>query len=111
GGRVALKTILATIAGSERSILLFKREVHLARQVTHPNVCRIFDVYRHRPPRSEGGGPAPDVVLLAMELLHGETLADRLKRQGRMSTAEVLPLARQMAAALTAAHRAGVVHP
>ena len=46
--RVALKTILSHIAEDERSIVLFKREVHLARQVTHPNVCRIYDVFRHR---------------------------------------------------------------
>ena len=46
--RIALKTILSHIAADERSILLFKREVHLARQVTHPNVCRIYDVFRHR---------------------------------------------------------------
>ena len=92
-------------------MLLFKREVHLARQVTHPNVCRIFDVFRHRPPaRGRGREPAADVVFLAMELLHGETLADRLRREGRLSTADALVLARQMAAALTAAHRAGVVH-
>ena len=51
--RVALKTILSTIAENERSIALFKREVHLARQVTHPNVCRIYDVFRHRPPGAE----------------------------------------------------------
>jgi CheY-like chemotaxis protein/tetratricopeptide (TPR) repeat protein len=108
--RVALKTILSTIADDERSILLFKREVHLARQVTHPNVCRIFDVFRHRPSGVEGGGPGNDVVFLAMELLHGETLADRLRREGRMSTTELLPLVRQMAVALSAAHRAGVIH-
>ena len=46
--RIALKTILSDIAADERSIALFKREVHLARQVTHPNVCRIYDVFRHR---------------------------------------------------------------
>jgi serine/threonine-protein kinase len=45
-----------------------------------------------------------------MELLSGETLAERLHRSGRLTTAEVLPLAKQMAAALAAAHRAGVVH-
>ena len=45
-----------------------------------------------------------------MELLHGETLADRLRRDGPLSTAEILPLVEQMAAGLTAAHRAGVVH-
>jgi tetratricopeptide (TPR) repeat protein len=109
-GRVALKTILPEIADEERLIRLFKREVHLARQVTHPNVCRMYDVFRHRTPAGEGGRPpAREVVFLAMELLHGETLADRLKR-GRFSTAEALPLVRQMTAGLLAAHRVGVVH-
>jgi eukaryotic-like serine/threonine-protein kinase len=107
--RVALKTILSHIAEDERSIVLFKREVHLARQVTHPNVCRIYDVFRHRyaagPDRRSG-----DVLLLAMELLHGETLADKLRRDGRLSTVEILPLVRQMADGLAAAHRVGVVH-
>ena len=102
--RIALKTILSHIAADERSIMLFKREVHLARQVTHPNVCRIYDVFRHR------YGAGNDVVLLAMELLHGETLADKLRRDGRFSTTEMLPLVRQMADGLTAAHRVGVVH-
>jgi eukaryotic-like serine/threonine-protein kinase len=106
--RVALKTILSNIADDERSILLFKREVHLARQVTHANVCRIFDVFRHRPAGDRGR--AGEVVFLAMELLHGETLADRLARDGRLPTADVLPIMRQMAAGLAAAHRAGVVH-
>ena len=106
--RVALKTILSTIADSDRSIALFKREVHLARQVTHPNVCRIYDVFRHRPPGADGS--TQDVVFLAMELLRGETLAEKLHRDRRFPTTDVLPMARQMAAGLAAAHRAGVVH-
>ena len=107
--RVALKTILSQIAEDERSIVLFKREVHLARQVTHPNVCRIYDVFRHRF-AAGNDRPANEVVLLAMELLHGETLADKLRRDGRFATAEILPVVRQMADGLTAAHRVGVVH-
>ena len=106
--RIALKTILSHIAADERSIMLFKREVHLARQVTHPNVCRIYDVFRHR--YAAAVTMAGEVVLLAMELLHGETLADKLRRDGRFSTTEILPLVRQMADGLTAAHRVGVVH-
>ena len=86
--RVALKTILPHIASDERSIVRFKREVHLARQVTHPNVCRIYDVFRHRHPGARVGTPSDDVVFLAMELLHGETLADKLERDGRLSTGE-----------------------
>ena len=58
----------------------------------------------------EPTGRADEVVFLAMELLHGETLADKLQRDGRFSTAELLPVVRQMAAGLTAAHRVGVVH-
>ena len=88
----------------------FKREVHLARQVTHPNVCRIYDVFRHQHAAAGAGKPADEVVFLAMELLHGETLADKLWRDGPFSTAEILPVVRQMAAGLTAAHRVGVVH-
>ena len=70
---------------------------------------------RRVPPQAAGRPPGPrsrpaDVMFLAMELLHGETLADRLRREGRLSTADALVLARQMASALTAAHRAGVVH-
>ena len=107
--RIALKTILSHIAADERSILLFKREVHLARQVTHANVCRIYDVFRHRY-AAAGDRLAGEVVVLAMELLHGETLADKLRRDGRLSSAEILPVVRQMAAGLTAAHRVGVVH-
>ena len=108
--RVALKTILSHIARDERSIVRFKREVHLARQVTHPNVCRIYDVFRHKHAAAGAGKPADEVVFLAMELLQGETLADKLWRDGPFSTAEILPVVRQMAAGLTAAHGVGVVH-
>jgi serine/threonine protein kinase/DNA-binding NarL/FixJ family response regulator/Tfp pilus assembly protein PilF len=106
--RVALKTILSSIANDERSILLFMREVHLARQVTHVNVCRIFDVFRHR--RTGEKGHSGEAVFLAMELLHGDTLSDRLAQDGRLSTTDALPIVRQMAAGLAAAHRVGVVH-
>jgi serine/threonine protein kinase/CheY-like chemotaxis protein len=107
--RIALKTILSHISDDERSIQMFKGEVHLARQVTHPNVCRIYDVFRHRYTAS-ADRPASEVVFLSMELLHGETLADRLRREGRLTTQESLPVVRQMAAGLTAAHRVGIVH-
>ena len=47
GERVALKTIRPDVADDQRSMERFQREVHLARSVTHPNVCRIFDVFHH----------------------------------------------------------------
>jgi len=101
---VALKTIKPHIARDEAAIARFKREALLARQVTHPNICRIFDLFRHQPT-----GPNTGVTIVTMELLTGQTLSDRLQR-GPMSTREALPLVVQMAAALDAAHRAGVVH-
>jgi tetratricopeptide (TPR) repeat protein/tRNA A-37 threonylcarbamoyl transferase component Bud32/TolB-like protein len=97
--RVALKTMRSEVAKDQVTIERFRREIQLARKVTHPNVCRIFDVAFH-------GG----LIFLTMELLEGETLAHRLRRGGPMPTAEALPLARQIAAALHAAHQAGIVH-
>ena len=77
----------------------FLREVQLARSVTHPNVSRTFDVFRH-----EG------LAFLTMELLSGETLSQRLSSGGRMKPEEAMPVVEQMAAALTAAHDAGIIH-
>jgi eukaryotic-like serine/threonine-protein kinase len=105
--RVALKAIRSNIAGDPAAMGRFERELRLARKVTHPNVCRIFDIEVAEP--AEAGGQKP-VVFLSMELLSGETLSERLKRAGRFSEAEALPLVRQMAAALSAAHEAGVIH-
>jgi serine/threonine protein kinase/tetratricopeptide (TPR) repeat protein len=105
--RVALKAIRPDIAQDSRSIARFKREAQLARKVTHPNVCRIFDMGLHHPPAT---GEAPGIPFLTMELLHGETLAERLQRIPRLTPAEALPIVLQLSQALDAAHRAGVVH-
>jgi eukaryotic-like serine/threonine-protein kinase len=103
--RVALKAMRPEIAADEDANRRFRREVQLARQVTHPNICRIFDLFQHR---SSGGRPA--IVFVTMELLDGETLADCLKRGGRFTPEAALPLVSQMASALSAAHEAGIVH-
>jgi eukaryotic-like serine/threonine-protein kinase len=102
--RVALKTLRPEIAGDPRSLEPLKREIHHARSIAHQNVCRVFDLGRHHKP---GAG---EVSFLTMELLEGETLAERLKRAGRMTTTEAWPLVEQMAAGLNAAHQAGIVH-
>ena len=57
----------------------FKREVRLAKQVTHPNVCRIFDMFRHEPTQRSGRRRTGDLILISMELLRGETLSQRMK--------------------------------
>ncbi len=106
--KLALKTISSQTT-DETAIDRFKREIALARVVTHPNVCRIFDLGQHTPESGEGGLLRPTVTFLTMELLEGETLAARLQR-GPLPLDEALPLVRQMAAALDAAHGAGVVH-
>ncbi len=106
GERVALKTVRPEVAADTTTVERFKREIQLARKVTHPNVCRIFDVSHHQPETPAGSAP---VIFLTMELLAGETLAQRLQR-GRLAPEEALPIARQIAAALQAAHAVGVVH-
>jgi tetratricopeptide (TPR) repeat protein len=103
---VALKTLLPNIAGDDRSIARFKKEIQLARKVAHPNVCRVFDLARHPTDNSSPGG----IYYLTMELLAGETLEARLRRAGPMKPAEALPVLESTAAALDAAHRAGIVH-
>ena len=104
-GPVALKTLLPEIASDPRMLSRFKQEIQLSRKIAHPNVCKVFDWARHPP----GDSPA-QVILLSMEYLPGETLGQKLERSGRMGVVEALPIVRQMAAALDAAHAAGVIH-
>jgi tetratricopeptide (TPR) repeat protein/tRNA A-37 threonylcarbamoyl transferase component Bud32 len=101
---VALKTVHPRDATHEVAIERFKREIYLARKVTHANVCRIYDVGYHAQP------DGTSVIFLTMELLEGETLSHRIRRQGVLHPAEGLPIARQMMSALAAAHAAGVIH-
>ena len=108
GERVALKTIREDIAADERVNQRFRREVQLARKITHPNVCRIFDLFQHQFAGPREG--TPPVLFVTMELLTGETLAQRLKREGPMTAEQARPIVAQMAAALSAAHAADIVH-
>lgn len=105
--RVALKTIRPKIASDPDTMARFKQEIELARRVAHPNVCRMHDLERHRPAEDSG---KPEVVFLTMELLEGQTLAERLSREGKMTPPEALTLISQMAEGLAAAHKAGVLH-
>jgi tetratricopeptide (TPR) repeat protein len=93
---VALKVIHATSAEGRARIL---NEVRLARQITHPAVCRVFDV-----------GEAEDEVFFTMELVAGEDLARLLKRAGRLPPERVIDIGRQLCAGLSAAHAQGVLH-
>ncbi|MEM9593503.1 MAG: protein kinase [Acidobacteriota bacterium] len=103
GEHLALKT-LQPQAHQEIHQERFRREIQLARRVTHRHVCRLFDAGVHQ---VEGQPPRH---YLTMELLDGECLDERIDRLGSMSPEQTLPMVRQLAAALDAAHDAGVVH-
>ena len=102
--RVAIKTIRPEIADDPQVLSRFRREVNLARQVTHPNVCRVFDLAHGR----RGNGTELD--FLTMEYLEGETLSTYLEGRPPLTLAEAAPIVRQIAEALGAAHDAGIVH-
>jgi len=108
GDRVALKFLNRRNVGDEQVARRFRREIQLARKVTHPNVCRIFDVYRHR--LEDGVLAGSEVTFVTMELLAGETLEQALLRGGPMREQQAFPIVAQMAAALGAAHAAGIIH-
>jgi tetratricopeptide (TPR) repeat protein len=103
---VALKTLRAELCDDPAFLKRFQTEIHLARKVTHPNVCRVFEVGVHEFPDS---GRLP-LYYFTMQLLEGETLSGRIHRAGRFGSAEGFPLIVQMAEGLQAAHSVGVIH-
>jgi hypothetical protein len=102
--RVALKTVVSTACDSPRAERKLKGEVQLARRISHPNVCRIYDLGVHEP----SAGRAR-VHFLTMEFIEGESLGRRLK-SGPLPSDEASTIARQLLGALAAAHEAGVLH-
>jgi eukaryotic-like serine/threonine-protein kinase len=98
GRRVALKVLVAELAADKRATRRFVREARATARLTHPNVARVYDFSR------DGGAP-----FLVMELLQGETLADRLAA-GPLPPAEAARIAASVADALDAAHQLGIVH-
>ena len=108
GVQLALKVIRPEIAADTEALARFRREVRLARQITHPNVCRTFDLERET--RADPDGGHKEIFFLTMEFLDGETLAARIKRDGALPLDEAQFLSDQIAGALEAAHTLGVVH-
>jgi len=103
---VALKTLRADLSYDQNVARRFQSEIQLARQVTHANVCRVFDAGVHEFP----GEDRPPLLFFTMQLLEGETLAARIPRAGRLTAAEAFPFIVQMAEGLHAAHKAGIIH-
>jgi serine/threonine protein kinase/tetratricopeptide (TPR) repeat protein len=107
---VALKIIRPEIASNPETLDRFRQEVRLARQITHPNVCRTFDIERETRVVDPASGTKKELVFLTMEFLQGETLHSRVKRFGPLPLEEALQIASQVADALFAAHSLGIVH-
>jgi serine/threonine-protein kinase len=99
GHSVALKLLRPEIAAGGIGVERFKREIHLARQVTHLNVCRMHDI-----------GEIEGLRYISMEHVDGQTLHDLIQSMGRLSPRQTVGLARQIAAGLDAIHRNGIVH-
>jgi serine/threonine protein kinase/thioredoxin-like negative regulator of GroEL len=100
---VAIKVMRGSTADAEHLAAKFRQEVQLARRITHRGVCRVHDVAFHL---QLNGQP---LVVLTMELLSGETLADRLAREP-LDRPEALRIITEIADALDAAHAQQVVH-
>jgi eukaryotic-like serine/threonine-protein kinase len=103
GVHVALKTIRPHIANDPDLQQQFKREALIAREVTHPNLCPIYDVFYCEE-------PTPGALFLSMKLLSGGTLAARLREPSPIPHTEALAILKQMAAGISAIHKAGIVH-
>jgi hypothetical protein len=99
GQTVALKFLPKSLGRNAEALARFTREVRLARQVSHPNVCRVFDM-----------GEADGQAFLTMEYVDGEDLASLLRRIGHLPEAKGVDIARQICAGLAAAHEYGIVH-
>src|ERR1039458_9755226 len=88
---VALKFLPAQWTSHEETLARFRNEVRIARQISHPNVCRVYDI-----------GEAEGCTYLSMEYVDGEDLASLLRRIGRLPQDKELEIARQLCAG---AHR------
>jgi predicted Ser/Thr protein kinase len=99
GQQIALKFLPDDAARDEGLLERFKNEVRIARRVSHPNVCRVYDV-----------GEVDGHTFFTMEYVDGEDLASLLRRIGRLPQDKALDIARQLCAGLSAAHTKGVLH-
>ena len=99
GQSVALKFLPAEAAQNQRLLERFHGEVRIARQVSHPNVCRVYDI-----------GQAEGMPFISMEYVDGEDLSSLLLRIGRLPADKALETARKICAGLAAAHSRGIIH-
>jgi serine/threonine-protein kinase len=96
---VALKFLPPEVDRDPARLMQLHNEVRMARQVSHPNVCRVYDI-----------DEAEGLTFLSMEFVDGEELASLLRRIGRFPVERSLELSREICAGLAAAHERGVIH-
>ncbi len=96
---IALKVIRPDLASNPAILQRFKQELVLARQVTHRNVIRIYDL-----------GEADGLKFITMEYIEGQDLRSLLRAQGKLPVSEAVAIAEQILAGLQAAHAEGVIH-
>jgi tetratricopeptide (TPR) repeat protein len=96
---VAIKMVLPELATGRSALLRFKQELILAREITHKNVVRIYDLVE-----------ADGLTFITMEFVEGESLSTVLHQRGRLPVGEAVEVMRQMCAGLQAAHEKGVIH-
>ena len=99
GQPVALKFLHADLAKDAQRRERFRQEVRIARQVSHPNVCRVYDI-----------GEIEGHTYLSMEYVDGEDLSALLRRIGRVPHDKAVEIARQVCLGLSAAHEQGILH-
>lgn len=102
--RVAIKTIRPDLAESTAVIERFRREVKQSRAISHPNVCRIHELY------CDLSSSGTKVWFLSMEFLDGHTLSEHIRHNGPFKPALAFNLLEQIVSGLNAAHGNGVIH-
>jgi serine/threonine-protein kinase len=105
GREVAIKIIADTFAQDGDRLARFQREAKTLASLNHPNIAGIYGLEEI----SAQGAMSESRTALVMELVEGEDLSDQI-RHGRMALADVLPIAKQIASALEAAHEQGIIH-
>ena len=102
---VALKFLHPEHTASAEILRRFLQEARSAAKIAHPGIVTVFECGQ-----VTGSASADGVAYIAMELLHGESLSDRLQRAGRLDVDHAIEITRQVASALEAAHAAGIIH-
>jgi serine/threonine-protein kinase len=101
--QVALKVLPPEVAGDPERVARFQREAEVLASLNHPNIAHLYGLERRE------GRDGALATCLVMELVEGDTLADRIAK-GALPLDEALPIVKQMADALEAAHEQGIVH-